>query len=147
VTFHFRALLWCGLRPIHSYQLCSSIVFTLPYFYCGLCSCVPMERLQNYEQTSLSIEYMDLDCDDTEEWILYKWCFFASSLKKKSVIIFDVYEIVWWNIHKWSVIAHNSAPLDSCTSNFDHHDLVTSTKMYLLVFLTIFLFCLLGLKR
>lgn len=49
VTLHYRAFLWCRFRPIHSYQLCSSIVFTFPYFYCGLCFCAPMESLQNYE--------------------------------------------------------------------------------------------------
>ena len=31
-------------------------------------------------------------------------------------------------MHKMRVISHNSAPFDSCTSNFDHHDLWLQRK-------------------
>lgn len=44
-------------------------------------------------------------------------------------ILFDVYEIVWLNIHKSRGIYHDSAALDRFTSNFDQHDLVTAKIM------------------
>lgn len=34
-----------------------------------------MENLQIYEQNRACIEYMELDCDDTSEWILQTMCF------------------------------------------------------------------------
>lgn len=101
VTLHYRAFLWCRFRPIHSYQLCSSIVFTFPYFYCGLCFCAPMESLQNYEQTSLCIEYKELRLG----W--YQWMNPAHNVLILKT--FNVYEICIKG-----VIAHNSAPFNGC---------------------------------
>lgn len=57
-----------------------------------------MESLQTCQQTSLRIEYMELDSEDTNE-LIYAHNVLISFLIRNN-IWFDVHEIVWWNMHK-----------------------------------------------
>lgn len=87
--------LWCGLRLyIH--------ISGVPPLYSPHClSCAPMESLQNYEQTSLCIEYKELRLG----W--YQWMNPAHNVLILKT--FNVYEICIKG-----VIAHNSAPFNGC---------------------------------
>ena len=51
----------------------------------------------NYQLTNFWIEYMELDCDDTDEWVLHTMCLFFFNVFTRNYIWFPVCEIVWWN--------------------------------------------------